>query len=231
LRFLEINTIIPAKSRLAVIKILSQIVLADLISPSLEVPDAPELRAIPFHLVGEGALGPAEGFGDGTVRDLVIVLPHGDHGICIGVKLPQAGKKAIKQVAVCNDALNGWSVRRNHVQKSVLSVLTDGDIQRNQVSKTPMLANEAVAVTDPDLTLRAEAVSVGLLPHTDAGCFAIAGIADFPRNRDFFTGGAYVDERLILVIDLHKIVSFGCGIRRSRFFRRTEKAAVDIVLP
>ena len=35
LRFLEINTIIPAKSRLAVIKILSQIVLADLISPSL----------------------------------------------------------------------------------------------------------------------------------------------------------------------------------------------------
>jgi hypothetical protein len=34
LRFLEINTIIPAKSRLAVIKILSQIVLADLISPS-----------------------------------------------------------------------------------------------------------------------------------------------------------------------------------------------------
>jgi hypothetical protein len=35
LRFFEINTIIPAKSRLAVIKILSQIVLADLISPSL----------------------------------------------------------------------------------------------------------------------------------------------------------------------------------------------------
>lgn len=83
----------------------------------LIVPDAPELRPILLHLVGEGALGPTEGLGNGAVGDVVVVHPHGDDGVRIGVKLPKTGEKAVKQVAVCNNALDGRSLRRKHVHR------------------------------------------------------------------------------------------------------------------
>lgn len=39
--------------------------------------DAPKLRPILLHLVGEGALGSTEGLGNGAVGDVVVVHPHG----------------------------------------------------------------------------------------------------------------------------------------------------------
>ena len=62
--------------------------------------DAPELRPVLLHLVGESALGPTEGLGNGAVGDFVVVHPHSDDGVRIGVKLPQTGEETVEQVAV-----------------------------------------------------------------------------------------------------------------------------------
>lgn len=91
-------------------------------------------RPVLLHLVGESALGPTEGLGNGAVRDAVIVYPHSDDGVRIGVELPEMGKEAVKRIAVCNDALNGRSFRRNHVHQDVLAIFTDRNVQR---SKSP----------------------------------------------------------------------------------------------
>lgn len=175
----------------------------------LEAPDAPELRPVLLHLVGEGALGPTEGLGNGAVGDVAVVHPHGDDGVRIGVKLPKTGEEAVKQVTVCNNALDGRSLRRNHVHQGVLAILTDGNVQRSQVAGTTVLANEAVAVTGPDLALRADAASMSLLLHPDAGCLAVLGVAGFLADRNLLTGGAVIDKGMILIVILcHKIFSF-----------------------
>lgn len=179
--------------------------IGDTFAAELVAPDAPELRPVLPHLVGEGTLGPTEGLGDGAVGDLVVVHPHGDDGVRVGVKFPQAGEEAVKQVAVCNDALNGRSLRRNHVQQSVLAIFTDGNVQRGQVVGTTVLAGEAVSITGPDLTLGTDAVSVSLLPHTDAGGLPVVFVTDFFSDRDFLAGSADVDERLaFFCIAFHK---------------------------
>lgn len=163
-------------------------------------PDTPELRTVLLHLVGEGALRPTEGLGNGAVGDVVVVHPHGDDGVRIGVKLPETGEEAFKQVAVCNDALNGRSLRRNHVHQGILAIFTDGNVQRSQVARTTVLTNEAVAVTGPDLALRADAAPMILLLHPDAGYLPVVFVADFLADRNLLTGGAVIDERVLFVV-------------------------------
>ena len=75
----------------------------------LEAPDTPELRPVLLHLVGEGALGPTEGLGNGAVGDVAVVHPHGDDGVRIGVKLPKTGEEAVKQaVSGCTGKMVGF---------------------------------------------------------------------------------------------------------------------------
>lgn len=124
----------------------------------------------------------------------------GDDGVRIGVELPETGEEAVKQVAVCNDALNGRSLRRNHVHQGVLAIFTNGNVQRSEVAGTTVLANEAVAVTGPDLALRADAASMSLLLHSDAGCLVVVGVADFLADRNLLTGGAVVDKGMVFLL-------------------------------
>ena len=170
-----------------------------------ESSNAPELGAVPPHLVSEGALRSTEGFGDGAVGDLPIFLPHADDGVGLRVKLAQTGEEASEQVAVCHDALNGRSLVGNHVQQSVLAVLPDGNVQRSLVSGALMLTGQAVSVTGPDILLRADAASVGLCLHTDAGRLAVVGIADFLADRNLGLGLAVVDKWLVVFGFFHQI--------------------------
>ena len=69
----------------------------------------------------------------------------------------------------------------------------------------------------------------GELPET--GEETVKQVADFLADRALLAGGAVIDKGMVFFcVVFIKIDSFGCGIRRSRFFvRRTEKAAVDVV--
>ena len=174
--------------------------------------DAPELRPVLLHLVGEGALGPTERLGNGAVGDFVVVHPHSDDGVRIGVKLPQTGEETVEQVAVGDDALDGRGLIRNHVQQGTLAVLADGNVQRSHVAGTTVLTDEAVSVTDPDFTLRADALPVGLRLHADAGSLVVVDVADFLGDRNLLSSGANVDERLVFI----KSTPLD-GIQQSRF--------------
>jgi len=184
----------------------------------LEAPDAPELSPVALHLVGEGALGTTESLGNGAVRDLPVRLPHLNNGISLRVELTQTGKETVEQVAVCYDALNGRGLVGNHVQQSIFAVLPDGDVQRSLVAGTLVLTDEAVAVASPDIFLGADAAPVGLCLHADAGHLTVVGVADFLADGNLGLGAAVVDKGLVFFrVVFHKIDSFGCGIRRSRF--------------
>lgn len=198
----------------------------------LEAPDAPELGSVALHLVGEGTLGPTEGLGDGAVGDLPVCLPHTYNGIRVGVKLTQTGEKAVEQVAVGDDALDGRGLVRHHVQQGVLAVLSNGDVQRGYVAGAVVLTNEAVAVACPYVLLRANASPVGLFFHADAGRLSIVGVADFLGNWNLGLGAAVVDEGLVFFrVVFHKSTPLDVESAGADFVRRTEKTAVDIVLP
>ena len=198
----------------------------------LKAPDAPKLGAVLLHLVCEGALGPTKGLGNGAVGDIPVCLPHSDDGVRVRVKLTQTGEEAVEQVAVSHDALDGRGLVLNHVQHGVLAVLTDGNIQRSHVAGATVLADEAVSVTDPDFTLRADALPVGLRLHADAGCLAVVGVADFLGNGNLGLGAAVVDEGLVFFrVVFHKSTPLDVESAGADFVRRTEKTAVDIVLP
>ena len=116
------------------------------------------------------------------LRHLRLDIPAAAHGQGVG-----------RDVAAVQPQHTGHRIPESALSVPAISVLTD----------------KAVAVTGPDFALRADAASMSLLLHPDAGCLTVVGVADFLADRDFLTGGAVVDKGLLLIVVLcHKIFSF-----------------------